>query len=51
MYKERPVQVWRDRPARHGWARSWAFKTIAITNIVWHILQLRMVGGKHCIAQ
>jgi len=32
-------------------AAAWPLHDIAITNIVWHALHSRMVGGEHCIAQ
>jgi len=30
---------------------SWPLHDIAITNIVWQVLQFRVVGGKYYIAQ
>ena len=34
-----------------AWWESWPLNDIAITNIVWQVLQYRMVGGNHYIAQ
>jgi len=39
----------RTRVAAGG--AHWPVHDIAITNIVWQVLQYRMVGGKHYIAQ
>jgi len=49
--KEDPRPPFHHLPHSSHAARIWPLQYIAITDMVWHVLQWRMVGGEHCIAQ
>ena len=39
------------QPGGHWQAAAWPLRDIASANIVWHVLQKRMVGEQQCLAQ
>jgi len=49
MQIDRSIFVWDC--VTHARAARWPLHDIAITSIAWHVLQQKIVGGKHYSAQ